>query len=300
MRTIRRSRNAFILIAALCVGGCSQTYTPPAAFVLPPGTYTYQLHTTNLKWVDTTSAKYVLWVQMLGNASWYSAVLDSANVVLDSPGYIALPHPPDSIASVTVSLEPSSVGARPTSIVMTGTFNDNDSSGTLRTTNVGGVGDFSQALATATFTTKSSNTNLADNEFYLLRFMNGVPEPSCTNLPLPPNGWSYGLWVVDTNFYPTHEFFYGAFTNPDSSDTNPMNADYPFPGGFNLAPLNDPGAQLDVTLEPSFAVAGNKPINPSPLLILSGQLSSFISFNDTLALQNAWTTNVPSALLTVH
>ena len=300
MRTIRGYESAFILIAALWIGGCSQTYTPPAAFVLPPGTYTYQLHATNLKWVDTTSAKYVLWVQMLGNSIWYSAVLDSANVVLDSPGYIALPHPPDSIASVTLSLEPSAVGTSPTSIVMTGVFNISDSSTTLRTTNTGGVGDFSQALATATFTTKSSNTNLADNEFYLLRFMNGVPEPSCTNLPIAPNRWSYGLWVLDTNFYPTHEFFYGAFTNSDSSDTNPMNADYPFPGGFNPAPLNDPGAQLEVTLEPSFVVAGNKPTSPSPLLILSGQLFTFLYFNDTLALQNTWSSSVPTGTVTVH
>jgi hypothetical protein len=298
MTIIRRYGHAFILIAALCYGGCSQTYTPPTAPVIPAGTYTYQLHATNLKWIDTTSGKYVLWVQLLGNSSWYSVTLDSSNVVLDSPGYIALPHPPDSIASVYLSLEPTVVGASPTSILMTGAYSD--SSASLRTTNAAGVGNFSQALATATFTTKSSNTNLADNEFYLLRFVNGVPEASCTNLQLAPNGWSYGLWVVDTNFYPQHKFFYGAFTNPDSSDTDPTNTDYPFPGGFNPAPLNDPGAQLEVTLEPSFVVAGNKPVSPSPLIILSGQLFTFLYLSDTLALQNSWSSSMPSGTVTIH
>jgi hypothetical protein len=287
---------AVVLILLQCFIGCSSTVVPQ------PGD-SYTLHVANLRPLDPTSGKYVLWVQMRGSSSWYSAALGSPQMLQDSldfSGGITIPEPPDSIASAYVSIEPSVVPTSPTSILMAGAFNGMSGSASLSTTNAGGVGNFSVAQATATFTTKSSDTTLAKNEFYLLRFMNGTPEASCSNFPAAPKGWSYGLWVVDSNFLPLHQFFYGAFTNPDSSDTNPMNTDYPFPGGFNPAPLNDPGAQLEVTLEPSFAVVGSNPGGPSPLHILSGQLFTYIYFNDTLALQNSWSSSAPSGMLTIH
>lgn len=182
---------------------------------------------------------------------------------------------------------------------MAGSYYPQKDSAFLSSTNSSGVGDFASATATATFTTRSTDTDLAKNEFYLVRFVNGVPYASSANLPHAPAGWSYGLWVLDSSFYPIHQFFYGAFTDPDSADTHPTNTDYALPGGFNLAPLNDPGAELEVTLEPSFTVANNKPTGPSPYRILSGHLSTYIWLGDTLALQNVWPASAPQAILSV-
>ncbi len=287
---------AVVLILLQCFTGCSSTVVPQ------PGD-SYTLHVANLRPLDSTGTQYVLWVQMRGSSSWYSAALGSPQMFRDSldfSGGITIPQSPDSIAEAYVSAEPSVIPTSPTSILMSGAFNGMSGSASLSTTNAGGVGNFSEAQATATFTTKSSDTMLAKNEFYLIRFRNVVPEASCANFPVAPKGWSYGLWVVDSSFYPLHKFFYGAFTNPDSSDTKPTNNDYPFPGGFNPARMNDPGAMLEVTLEPSFAVAGNNPGGPSPLRILSGQLFTFINYNDTLALQNLWSSSAPSGILTIH
>jgi hypothetical protein len=287
---------AVVLTLLLCYTGCSSTVVPQ------PGN-SYTLHVANLQPLDSTGSQYVLWVQFHGSSTWYSTALGHPQMVgdsLDFSGSITLPQSHDSIAEAYVSMEPSVIPASPSSILIAGAFNGSSSSAVLTTANAGGVGNFSQAQATATFTTKSSNTILAENEFFLMRFVNGVPEPSCTNLPNAPKGWNYGLWVIDTNFYPPHRFFYGSFTNPDSSDTDPTSSDYPFPGGFNSAPLNDPGAQLEVTLEPSIAVAGNDPKGPSPVVILSGQLFSYLNLNDTLALQNSWQSSAPSGRLNIH
>jgi hypothetical protein len=287
---------AVVLILLQCFTGCSSTVVPQ------PGN-SYALHVANLRPLDSTGSQYVLWVQFRGSSAWYSTALGSAQMIGDSmdfSGSITIPESPDSISEAYVSMEPPVIPASPSSILMAGEFNGSNGSSVLTSTSAGGVGNFSQAQATATFTTKSSNTTLAENEFFLMRFVNGVPEPSCMNLPVSPKGWSYGLWVVDTNYDPQHRFFYGAFTNSDSSDTHPTSTDYPFPGGFNYAPLNDPGAQLEITLEPSFAVAGNNPAGPSPVVILWGQLFSYLNLNDTLVLQNSWQTSVPSGTLNIH
>jgi hypothetical protein len=287
---------ATALILLLCFTGCPSTIVPQ------PGD-SYTLHVAHLRPLDSTGSQYVLWVQFSGSSSWYSTALGSGQMVGDSlefSGSITLPQSVNSIVDAYVSMEPPAIPSSPSSILIAGAFNGSNGSAVLTSTNAGGVGNFSQAEATATFTTKSTNTNLAENEFFLMRFVNGVPEPSCANLPVAPKGWSYGLWVVDTNFYPQHRFFYGAFTNPDSSNTRPTSTDYPFPGGFYLAPLNDPGAQLEVTLEPSYAVATNNPAGPSPVVILWGQLFSFLNLNDTLALQNSWQPSAPSGRLTIQ
>jgi hypothetical protein len=293
--------NSVILLLALSFAGLN--FAGCSSSVVPQLGDSYALHVVNLRPQDSTGNQYVLWVQMRGSSTWYSTALRSPQILedsLDFSGSITIPQTPDSIGDAYVSIEPSMIPASPTSILIAGAFNATSGSASLSTMNAGGVGNFSQAQATATFTTKSGDTTRAMNEFYLMRFRNGAPEPSCANVPVAPKGWSYGLWVVDSNFLPLHQFFYGAFTNPDNSDTNPTNTDYPFPGGFNPAPLNDPGAMLEVTLEPSFVVAGNNPKGPSPLRILSGQLFTFINFNDTLALQNSWTSSAPSGILTIH
>jgi hypothetical protein len=305
MRKPRPLVCAIVLSMACFLGACSSSTTPSASNppTAPKGIYNFQIDIANFHPIAAASGQYVLWVRQLGDSSWFSSALGSPSFIQDSQDYagaIQLPHSPDSIVSAFVSIEAAVIPASPTSILMSGTFSGGNDSAFLSATSAGGIGDYSQAQATAIFTTKSTDTNLAKNEFYLMRFVNGVPEASCLNLPVPPAGWSYGLWVLDSNFFPLHQFFYGAFTNSYGSDIDPTNGDYPFPGGYNNAPLNDPGAALEVTLEPSFAVTGNKPAGPSPYVMLWGQLSEFIGFNDTLALQNVWSSGGPQGILHIH
>ena len=286
----------------LAVAGCSSSTPPPAPALQPPpsaGTYNYDLNVMNILPLDTASGQYVLWLRMYGDTAWYATPLTYWTVgygSLDFMGTIMLSHAPDSIERAFVSIEPPtlsghSLPAHPTSILMTGAFDSISDSVAMSAANAGGVGNYSQAAASVIFTTKTSDTDRAKSEFYLMDFVNGVPTPSATNVPIPPRGWSYGLWVLDSNFYPMHKFFYGFFTNPDSLDSEPANAEYPFPGGYQPPPLDDPGARLEVTLEPDFAVQGNHPFGPSPLTVLWGQLRRFIDYNDTLHLNNVWSTS---------
>ncbi|HZK75535.1 MAG TPA: hypothetical protein VFD13_01390 [Candidatus Kapabacteria bacterium] len=284
--------------------GCSSS-TPPQSNPKQPksaGTFNYQLNVANIRALLTLSGQYVLWLRMLGDTAWYAQPLTYWTVgsnSLDFLGTISLAHAPDSIETVFVSIEPPTVAASPTSILMTGTFDSTGDSASMSATNVGGAGDYSKAKASVIFTTKSPDTNQAKSEFFLMDFIRGVPTASVSNLPIPPHGWAYGLWVLDSNFYPLHKFFYGTFTNPDSSDFNPTSTDYPFPGGYNRRPLNDPGARLEVTLEPSFAVRGNHPAGPSPLTLLWVRLRQFIDYNDTLPLANAWASSAPHGILKI-
>lgn len=267
---------------------------------LPAGTYNYQLNVANIRPLDPTSAQYVLWLRSLGDTSWYAKPLANWRIgagSLDFLGTISLPHAPDSIEKAFVSIEPPTIPSRPSSVLIAGAFNSNADTAYLNASDSGGIGDYSRAKASVIFTTKSSDTNLAKSEFYLMDFIQGVPISSVSNLPIPPNGWSFALWVLDSNFYPLHQFFYGAFRNPDSPDTNPANNDYPFPGGYNPRPLNDPGAKLEVTLEPDFAIQGNHPTRPSSFIVFWVRLRQFIDYNDTLNFTNVWSSTAPQGVL---
>ncbi len=289
---------------ALIVGGCHNATTPPSTppSTPTPGTYNYSLNVANIRPLDTASGQYVLWLKMRNDTAWYSKPLTYWTVgygSLDFLGTISLPASPDSIETAYVSMEPKIFSRSPTSVLMIGTFYPGVDSAGMSSSYSGAIGDYAQAQATAVFTTKSSDTNRARQEFYLMRLMGGVPLPSATNMPIPPAGWSYGLWVLDSNFYPLHKFFYGAFRSPDSSDLNPQNEEYPFPGGYNPAPLNDPGARLEVTLEPNYAIQTNRPNGPSPLTVLWGPLKMFINFNDSLPLENAWGSSALQGVLRI-
>lgn len=282
----------------LCLAGCSSGTNPPPSIPqpLPNGTYNYVLDVSNLRPLDTTSGQYVLWLKMIDDTMWHSKSLNfwrAKTGFLEFAGQIQLPSAPDSIQTVEISVEPMAVPPSPSSLLLTGSFYQDSS--TLSSV----VGDYSDAGASVIFTTQSSDTNRSKQEFYLMRFVNGLHTATAMNMPAPPNGWTYGLWVLDSNFYPKHRFFYGWFRNADSSSSEWKPGEFQFPGGFNPAPMNDPGARLEVTLEPQFAIQSNRPNAPSPLTILWSQLRRFIDFNDSLTLVNSWHATEPEGKLTI-
>ena len=273
-------RYGLAFIAGILLAGCS------SSSVAPPVTsgHTFNLTTSSLR-PAPDSETYVLWLRFVSDSIWHGTKLGTSQFhqgEWNYSGSVSMPHSPDSIRTAYLSIEPNIGASSPSSIMLSGSITTG--SGILRSDSA--MGNFSNTTATATFTTRSSDTQLAKNEFYLLRFVDGISTPSAT-LPEAPKGWAYGLWVIDSNFYPIHHFFYGAFTNPDSADIHPTNTDFPFPGGFNAAPFDDPSAHIEVTLEPLFVVH-NRPQASSPLIILEGQIPLIFNLNDTLELNNVW------------
>jgi hypothetical protein len=283
--------------------GCRSASAPAEPSSIPTGLYNYQFEAANLQSLGDSYGQYFLWLRMIGDSTAiFSVPLTNPKQSNDSlvfSGIIKLPHNPDSILSAVVSIESGTLPSGPTSTLMAGQFQSDSGYSFLSGTNAGAAGDYSNAIGSVVFTTKSADTSRAQKEFYLMKFVNGVPISSMSNLPIAPVGWRYGLWVIDSSFYPIHKFFYGSFTNPNGPGSDSIKAEFPFPGGYNPAPLNDPGASLKVTLEPEFSVAGNKPTGPSPVTILSLELPQFIYFDQSIQFQNVWSGSAPAGILRI-
>ncbi len=281
-----------VLLVTHCLCGCTAgTSDVQSPAQLPPGTYNYVLGADNLRTLDTTSSQYVLWFEMR-DTRWQAVPLRSWTTAkgIDSLSFRGLLATfPDSIVRTVLSIEPRVIPSTPSAKIMGGNFTGAASnSARLLSTDSDGTGDYSGVTGSVLFTTKSSDTNRAKQEFYFMRDSNGVFTASLVALPKPNAGWVYGAWVVDSNFYPKRTIFYGYFTSVGGVDSKPNNAAYPFPGGFNPAQLNDPGASLLVSLDPAFADSTNHPEGPSPITVLSTPLARFIDYNQTIAMKNVW------------
>ncbi|SRR5579883_1295519 len=293
----RVSIGGFILIVLFA--GCSSSSNPPSnpPSSLPTGTYYYQVRTSNIRLLDTTTGEYVLWLRFATDTAYTKSIpLTYWTVNHDSiifQGTVKLIHSADSVVYAALAIEPRTVGNTPSSIVIAGRYSDGMDSLTV----ANGIGDYANAQVSVIFTTKSGDTSRAKSEFYLMRFSNGVASASASNFHVPPSGWTYSLWVLDSNFYPQHKFFYGSFTDPAGPDSDPSSDEYPFPGGFKTAALNDAGGRIEITVDPTFAVTGNKPAAPSPFVILWTPLQRFLYFNESLPLENVWNSSKPTGLL---
>lgn len=291
-------------LLATALVGCSASNTPPPVEAPTTPTLKYRLTVQNLRPIDTSYEQYVLWLRVKPSEGWVSISLSTgqrANTggALTFSSTLQAADSTDSIDSAILSIEPLTIPQTPTSILITGAVARD--TGLLSST---GAGDFSLAAGSALFTTRSSDTNRAKNEFYLMHMAaTGTPTASITGLPRAPAGWIYGLWVLDSNFFPPHQFLYGYFSNSNGPDSNATNASYPFPGGYNPAPLTDGGARIVVTLEPITHFSAPRPKRswvisvPSPIEIMSAQLRRFISFGDTIQFQNVWSASAPTGTL---
>jgi hypothetical protein len=99
------------------------------------------------------------------------------------------------------------------------------------------------------FTSTSSDTDAYKKEFYI---MDSNGSASLTNLPAPTPGWIYALWMIDQNFYPPQQFFYGTFKGASGHDSDSLHDFYPYPGGAKVQSMNVPSGNIVVTLEPEF------------------------------------------------
>ena len=299
----RRISFIILIVFSSFMAGCPSNSVQPQSNSLPSGSYYYQFEAANLRPISATSGQYVLWLSMLGDSSTlvFIPLINSAysNDSLVFSGIVKLPHNSDSILSTYITVEPLNSLQLPAAPLMSGQFHSDSGYSFLSTANDGDIGGYANTAGSVIFTTKSTDTNRSKSEFYLMKLVNGVPISSVSNLPTTPTGWSYGLWVLDSSFYPLHKFFYGSFTNANGPGSDSSKAEFPFPGGYNPAPLNDPGAILELTLEPDFSVAKNNPAGPSPIVILWLQLREFIYLNQTIEFKNVWNMNAPSGVLRI-
>ncbi|MDP4288264.1 MAG: hypothetical protein Q8922_10040 [Bacteroidota bacterium] len=287
--------------------GCTQSEAPPS--IVP--TATYRLVAQNLRPLDTSRNRYVLWLRTQtkpGNdTAWLAIPLTNWTKskngdVLTFSGKLPQSAATDSLGRALLSIEPLANLGNPTSILLAGSISN---SFAALSTDSSAIKDYSNAQGSVLFTTKSIDTNRAKNEFYLMRFVNGVAQSSITDLPIAKAGWAYGLWVLDSSFFPPHQFFYGSFLEPNGPsvgagvDSNSSSGTYPFPGGYNPAPLTDGAARIVVTLEPTSNLHPKHPLVPSPIEIMTAPLHDIISLGDTTRFENIWDANVPTGTLTI-
>lgn len=267
-----------LLIAFLAsiLSSCAGNEEPPA-----PAQPVLHLTVHNLGSLDSSREQYVLWLHEAGGAwqtqplTWSSdAGSDSLETKLPSMA---------TFDSALLSVEPITVPPHPTSIIAAGAVRNNRAS--LTTDHV--LPGLSDASATATFTTHATDTNRARHEFYLMRSSSGNEVTSISDLPEPPAGWKYGLWVCNTNFYPAQNFFFGSFTSDEGASSGGFASAFPFPGGYYPGTLTSESSDIVVTLEPDANLA-LRPHIASPVKILSGRLHRFISLHDTIELSNVW------------
>ena len=128
--------------------------------------------------------------------------------------------------------------------------------------------DADKISGAVTFTSRSLDTTAYTREFYLLKLFGSLAEQSLQNLPSPPQGFRYGVWAYDTDFFPPQQFLYGTFTSATGNDDDTTGDEYAFPGGAKKAPLNTTGGLIIVTLEPTLWGSDLKTKGPSPYRLL--------------------------------
>jgi hypothetical protein len=281
MRAILLTVEAFLIFA-----GCSAT---EEAIQTHSGIATISLR--NLGALDSAREQYVLWLR--SNGAWQSYAMTNGVQPATSDTIIYRVAIPSVVAfdSAKLSIEALTIPKTATSVVAAAMMSAN------RATLKSGLPDLSNASAIATFATRDADTNRAKHEFYLMQFGKGDLETSIVDLPSPPTGWRYVIWVINTNFIPNQNLFFGSFIAPQGASPDAFATSFDFPGGYYVGDFLSEGARVSVTLEPAANLV-MRPRHASSLEIMQGQLHRFINRNDTIALSDVWTP--PSAQIVIQ
>ena len=277
--------HAFLLTVAglLLIAGCSSSNDAPA-----PHKGIATLSLKHYSALDSTRVQYVLWLR--SNGEWQGYPLPSSSS--DSTFHISISSI-GPIDSAKLSIEARTLPNAPTSVISAATITSNIAMLTSKET----LPDLSQAVAVATFTTAATDTDRAKHEFYLMHQGAGDSRASVKNLPVPPSGWRYGIWVINANFVPAQNLFFGSFVSPQGASPDAFATSFNFPGGYYAGNFLSEGASIVVTLEPSANLAP-RPHHGAPFAIMQGELHRFINRNDTVALSDVWMP--PSAELVIQ
>ena len=295
-----------LLLAGLVLASCSHTtavVSPPVTVPTAPdsGFYHFSVNATNLPKLSQGAGTYTLWLR-LHDSSYRSAPLTfnyttSTSTIFSGRVQVMV----DSVISAAISLETSNAAMTPSAVIIAGRFNAPTGLDTLLADAPEGIGDYSTAKGSVFFTTQNADdTARAHHEFYLMRDSAGQMVSSLRNLGDAPEGWTYGVWLVNDHAYPARHVFYGAFTHPGGPDSRATGDSFPFPGGYDPGTLEDPAASIILSLDLTVLDSRPSPAAPGPFTVLSLPLSRFLSAGEVRTMTAPWYFNQLRAILSLY
>jgi hypothetical protein len=253
-----------------------------------------------------TGESLVLWVKVAPDTSWrfvstlialYRFPDDSVVIV----GKLYTGKPLDSLKDVLMTVEQTTHPFSPGIPIARGGLILLDSAKTRLTTSLDSkpiLGDFSTLQGSLVFTSTLPNTTAYTHEFYLMNMQGIQQTPSLLSLNVPPPGWKYGLWAVDTNFTPHQFFFYGHFISSQGHDSDSANDHYPYPGGWKPQQMDMATGNIIVTLEPEFYGDSLRFKGPSAFTLLKFKRIRSIEKDKNYLMTNSSAKCMPSGWIT--
>ncbi len=293
----------FLFAAQSCQKDNPVTAKPPIA--IDSSTVNYQVTALGIHALRANEF-YVLWLKIAPDTNWkmiaplaiiYTDSKDSATMV----GKFTFTKSLDSLQDALITLEQTANPMFPgMQLAVAGThFLDTTKKYlTIALDSKPVLGDFSSLQGGLVFTSTSSDSLAYNHEFYLMNLQGVNKTPSIQSLPLPPQGWEYGLWATDNNFTPHENFFYGLFSTPIGHDSDSTNDFYPFPGGWKPQQMNLPTGNIIVTLEPLFYGDQLKYKGASPFTLLQFNRIRFIDKDKNYPMTNVSGRGIPSGVIT--
>jgi hypothetical protein len=301
----KQQRNNWVIAAVLLVSAmiaaCTNDPAPPDdTEPAIKGSASYTIYAHNLR--PVRQGEFVhLWARYKGDTSWHwmLRMVLPRNYGDDSSrlsGRYKFTRSLDSIEKLMVSIETIDSPSTPTTKLIAGAFLSDAAQ--LRPEDADGVGDYSTITASVIFTSNAEDSMRYLQEFYFARRENGVLVPSINELPPPPQGWKYAIWMNDSNFFPEHKFFYGYLESPELPDSRNTKDSYPLPGGYEGPLLNREGGKLMVTLEPSTMQPTLRKAGPSPYTIMYAPLPKKLVRDQSLQMINTDNSGLPVVKIT--
>jgi hypothetical protein len=297
---IRRSI-LFILLGSCAISGCNKG-NPVSSNPNIKNIY-FTISEAGLRY-PRAGEHYFLWIKTVHDTSWQEIAQvdtfkfnDTTYISKEFSSDIAI----DSITAVQVTLQPSNVSVPILDFpVLEGHSFSYDSAHKTTVSPLISkktLGDFSAMQGGLVFTSTKPDSLAYTHEFYLMNYTASLQTPSLLSLPVPPNGWKYGLWAIDSAFTPHEFFFYGLFTNPSGHDSDSTNDYYPFPGGWKPQQMNFGNGSIIVTLEPLLYGDSLKYKGPSPFTLLNFNRILFIEKNRNYPMTNISAQGVPNGYI---
>ncbi|MEP7235465.1 MAG: hypothetical protein ABI778_09240 [Ignavibacteriota bacterium] len=201
------------------------------------------------------------------------------------------------------------IDSLPASELMGGDITGSTTTGSvsLTTSDEDGLDNDFSSLKGAITLAYAAGKPATDLELYLMR----ASSPTLTsagidNLPEPPEGWQYALWVVDSasKSLPPFSIFYGTFTGAIGKDSQADDNSFDFPGGRYPADPTQPIYDLRsgkisvmVTLEPNSG--GVLPPVPFGATIFQTTIATTAQAFSPIDLTNR-ASSFPKATITIH
>ncbi len=298
---------ALLAFLALAGVGCrDSTSTQPIVVpVKPDSVYAYSLVASTMRPLRNGEA-YSLWMRYKGDTSYrfeghFQSAAHGTGDTSVYAGWFYSTKGLDSIQELAMTVQGMTDTIRPAAFLMRSTPTGSKSKivSVFRTFDSTERVALTGLSANVLYLSSTADSNRAKHEFYLADTTGSGLKASLSALPVAPAGWTYALWVIDSNFFPFHQFLYGTFSRANGHDSDSLADAFPFPGGYRSNNLNDPGGMIEVTLEPLWIAPSLMLAGQSVFPILYMPLPRFISNHMIQPMTNVVGTSMISGTLSV-